>query len=59
MLARRPTVIDTAWCQATGEPLFSSHMLDLSEEPHEENIGICAKYLERPIADSHIESAGM
>jgi len=30
-----------------GEPLFSSHMLDLSEEPHEENIGICAKYLER------------
>lgn len=30
-----------------GESLFSSHMLDLSEEPHEENIGICAKYLER------------
>jgi len=30
-----------------GEPLFSSHMLDLSEEPHEENIGICAKYLQR------------
>jgi len=30
-----------------GEPLFSSHMLDLSEEPHEENIGICAKYLTR------------
>lgn len=29
------------------EPFFSSHMLDLSEEPHEENIGICAKYLER------------
>ena len=24
-----------------GEPLFSSHMLDLSEEPLEENIGIC------------------
>jgi fructose-bisphosphate aldolase class II len=32
---------------ATGEPLFSSHMLDLSEEPLEENIEICAKYLSR------------
>jgi fructose-bisphosphate aldolase class II len=30
-----------------GEPLFSSHMLDLSEEPLEENIEICVKYLER------------
>jgi len=30
-----------------GEPLFSSHMLDLSEEPLEENIDICHKYLER------------
>jgi fructose-bisphosphate aldolase class II len=30
-----------------GTPLFSSHMLDLSEEPHAENIEICAKYLER------------
>ncbi|CAE7434900.1 FBA1 [Symbiodinium natans] len=30
-----------------GEPLFSSHMLDLSEEPDEENIEICAKYLKR------------
>ena len=30
-----------------GEPLFSSHMLDLSEEPDEENIAICAKYLKR------------
>lgn len=29
-----------------GEPLFSSHMLDLSEESLEENIGICKKYLE-------------
>jgi fructose-bisphosphate aldolase class II len=27
-----------------GEPLFSSHMLDLSEEPDEENIAICEKY---------------
>lgn len=30
-----------------GHPLYSSHMLDLSEEPLEENIAICAKYLER------------
>lgn len=30
-----------------GKPLYSSHMLDLSEEPIEENIEICAKYLER------------
>lgn len=32
---------------ATGKPLFSSHMIDLSEEPLEENIEICKKYLER------------
>jgi fructose-bisphosphate aldolase class II len=31
----------------TGRPLFSSHMLDLSEETLEENIEISAKYLER------------
>merc|ERR1719231_487505 len=30
-----------------GEPLFSSHMLDLSEEPLEENIDICYNYLQR------------
>jgi fructose-bisphosphate aldolase class II len=30
-----------------GVPLFSSHMLDLSEEPIEENIEICKKYLQR------------
>jgi fructose-bisphosphate aldolase class II len=30
-----------------GEPLFSSHMLDLSEESLEENIAICKEYLER------------
>ncbi len=30
-----------------GKPLFSSHMLDLSEEPLEENIEICKNYLER------------
>jgi len=31
----------------TGKPLFSSHMLDLSEEPIEENIEICQNYLKR------------
>jgi len=30
-----------------GEPLFSSHMLDLSEEPDEENIAICVEYFKR------------
>jgi len=29
------------------KPLFSSHMLDLSEEPLEENIEICVEYLKR------------
>jgi fructose-bisphosphate aldolase class II len=33
--------------KAHGKPLFSSHMLDLSEEPLEENIEICKRYLER------------
>ncbi|MEK6239829.1 MAG: class II fructose-bisphosphate aldolase, partial [Escherichia coli] len=32
---------------ATGKPLFSSHMIDLSEESLQENIEICSKYLER------------
>ena len=31
----------------TGKSLFSSHMIDLSEEPIEENIEICKTYLER------------
>ena len=31
----------------TGKSLFSSHMIDLSEEPLEENIEICKKYLAR------------
>ncbi|MDX1470389.1 MAG: class II fructose-bisphosphate aldolase [Flavobacteriaceae bacterium] len=31
----------------TGKPLYSSHMIDLSEEPLEENIEICKRYLER------------
>ncbi|SJM90591.1 class II fructose-bisphosphate aldolase [Crenothrix polyspora] len=32
---------------ATGKPLFSSHMLDLSEESLKENIEICGEYLKR------------
>ena len=31
----------------TGKPLYSSHMLDLSEEPLEENIEVCKSYLIR------------
>jgi len=33
--------------KAHGEPLYSSHMLDLSEEPIEANIETCKRYLER------------
>ncbi|NKQ41559.1 MAG: class II fructose-bisphosphate aldolase [Sulfurovum sp.] len=32
---------------AHGKPLYSSHMIDLSEEPLEENIATCITYLER------------
>jgi fructose-bisphosphate aldolase class II len=38
---------DEAFFKQWGEPLFSSHMLDLSEEKDDENIAICAKYLKR------------
>merc|ERR1719504_634529 len=38
---------DDAFFKQYGEPLFSSHMLDLSEEPDDENIAICAKYFEK------------
>src|SRR5574343_527214 len=31
----------------TGKPLYSSHMIDLSEEPLHENIEICKEYLAR------------
>lgn len=31
----------------TGKTLYSSHMLDLSEEPLEENVETCKRYLER------------
>jgi len=33
--------------QKRGYPLYSSHMLDLSEEPIEENVETCVRYLER------------
>lgn len=33
--------------EATGRPLYSSHMIDLSEEPLEENIGTCKEYHKR------------
>lgn len=36
-----------AFYAAKGKPLFSSHMIDLSEEPIEENIAICKDYLAR------------
>ncbi len=36
-----------AYYKETGRPLFSSHMIDLSEESLEENIEISKKYLER------------
>jgi len=35
------------WFAEKGRPLFSSHMLDLSEETLEENVEISCKYLER------------
>lgn len=33
--------------EKTGRPLFSSHMIDLSEEPLEDNVSTCEKYLAR------------
>lgn len=36
-----------AYYKQHGYSLYSSHMIDLSEEPLEENIEICKKYLER------------
>ena len=38
---------DEEYFKVNGEPLFSSHMLDLSEETNEENIGTCAEYLKK------------
>lgn len=36
-----------AYYEQTGKPLFSSHMIDLSEESLVENIEICGEYLKR------------
>ena len=42
--------------EATGKPLYSSHMIDLSEESLEENLDTCAAYLRRMAAmDMHLE----
>ncbi len=38
---------------ATGKPLFSSHMIDLSEESLEENIEICSKYPGAYVQNGH------
>ena len=35
------------WFEKTGRPLFSSHMLDLSGEPLDFNLGECARVLRR------------
>jgi fructose-bisphosphate aldolase class II len=36
-----------AFFKETGKPLYSSHMIDLSEESLVENLDICKRYLER------------
>lgn len=42
--------------EETGKPLYTSHMIDLSEEPLEENIGTCASYLmEMAVLDMSLE----
>jgi len=38
---------DEEYYREHGEPLFSSHMLDLSEESKDENIATCVKYFTR------------
>lgn len=38
---------DEAYFKQHQEPLFSSHMLDLSEESKEDNINTCVKYFKR------------
>lgn len=38
---------DERYFKQHGEPLFSSHMIDLSEEPVDYNIETTAKYLKR------------
>lgn len=39
-----------AYYDQYGEPLYSMHMLDLSEEPDEENIAICTEYFKKMAA---------
>ena len=39
--------VGEAYYAMTGAPLYSSHMLDLSEDALAENLETCAKYLER------------
>ena len=41
------TINGFSFVQEHNEPLFSSHMLDLSEEFDEENIATCVKYFKR------------
>lgn len=41
---------DERYFKLHGEPLYSSHMIDLSEEPVDENIQTTAKYLKRAAA---------
>ncbi len=36
-----------SYYKQNGHPLFSSHMIDLSEQPLTENISLCCSYLER------------
>lgn len=38
---------DEAYYAFNGEPLFSSHMLDLSEEDLKENVEVCVRYFKR------------
>jgi len=38
---------DEAYYAIHGEPLFSSHMIDLSEEDLKENVEVCVKYFKR------------
>lgn len=38
---------DEEYYKVHQEPLFSSHMLDLSEEPKEENIATCVSYFKK------------
>ena len=47
LLPSHPARRTPRYYEKHGEPLFSSHMIDLSEEPIGENIEVCKGYLER------------